>query len=127
MTYSRNLTVIALCGVLVSALASIGILQYAQIVSFGAMDPNTAQNGPGIEKRASTCINPRSIMQNLFSGISKQRPCPSVEEEEQAGVEEMHAAPPVNEPINAECAGTTNARRRAACNAGTRIMNETNQ
>lgn len=42
MANRRNLVVIALASVLVGALAGIGTLQYAQIIAFGGMDPNTA-------------------------------------------------------------------------------------
>ncbi|MFH0851425.1 MAG: hypothetical protein V1876_01620 [Candidatus Peregrinibacteria bacterium] len=126
MVYNRNLLVVALCGVLVGVLASIGTMQYAQVIAYGGMNPNTAQTGPGIEKQAPTCMNPRSIMQNLFSGFTKQRPCPLVQEEP-APTQEMHGAPAIVEPVNEDCAGTLNARRRAACNEGNRLINETNR
>lgn len=127
MVYSRNTIVIALCAVLVGALASIGTMQYAQVIAYSGMNPNTAQSEPGIEKRAPTCVNPRSIMENLFSGFTKQRPCPVVQEQKPATAPQMHGAPTVIEPVNENCAQTTNARRRAACNAGTRLINETNR
>lgn len=128
MVYSRNLVVVALCGVLVGVLASIGTMQYAQVIAYGGVNPNTAQTEPGIEKQAPSCINPRSIMQNLFSGFSKQRPCPLVSEENaQNATEEMHGAPTVVEPTSEECAKTTNARRRAVCNSGNSLTNETNR
>ncbi|MDD4287767.1 MAG: hypothetical protein PHO20_03675 [Candidatus Peribacteraceae bacterium] len=127
MVYSRNLVVVALCGVLIGALASIGTMQYAQVIAYSGVNPNTAQTEPGIEKQVKSCVNPRSIMQNLFSGLSKQRPCPTVSGQETQDTEEMHGAPTVVEPINEDCAKTANARRRAACNAGTRLTNETNR
>jgi len=127
MVYNRNLVVVALCGLLVSALASIGAMQYAQVVAYSGVNPNTAQTEPGVEKQVRTCVNPRSIMLNLFSGQNKQRPCPVVQEQEESTTQVMHGAPTVVEPANEDCAGTANARRRAACNAGTRIINETNR
>ncbi|MDD5040792.1 MAG: hypothetical protein PHX87_06345 [Candidatus Peribacteraceae bacterium] len=127
MVYNRNLLVVALCGVLVSVIAGIGAMQYAQVIAFSGMNPNTAQTEPGIEKQERTCVNPRSIMENLFSGFTKQRPCPVVQEQKPQAAQEMHAAPPVVEPVSEDCAETTNARRRAACNAGTRLINETNR
>lgn len=125
MVYSRNLVVVALCGVLVGVLASIGTMQYAQVIAYGGVNPNTAQTEPGIEKQAPSCINPRSIMQNLFSGLSKQRPCPTVSEQKTQDTTGMHGAPTVVEPTSEECAKTTNARRRAACNSGNGLTNET--
>ncbi|MDO8468469.1 MAG: hypothetical protein Q7S29_01805 [Candidatus Peribacter sp.] len=128
MVYNRNLVVVALCGLLVGAVASIGAMQYAQVVAYSGMNPNTAQTAPGIEKQVRTCVNPRSIMENLFSGLTKQRPCPVVQKEQkQETTQEMHGAPTIVEPASEDCAGTANARRRAACNAGTRLMNETNR
>lgn len=127
MVYSRNLLVVALCGVLVGALASIGTMQYAQVVAFSGANPNAAQEQTGIEKISPTCINPRSIMFNLFTGLSKQRPCPAVSEDEPETEQGLHGAPVIIEPVRDECAQTTNARRRAACNAGLRLINETNR
>ncbi|OIO53894.1 hypothetical protein AUJ46_04090 [Candidatus Peregrinibacteria bacterium CG1_02_54_53] len=124
MTYSRNTAVVALCGLLVGALASIGTAQYAQVVAFSGANPNAMQQERGITKKAPSCVNPRSIMQNLFSGFSKQRPCPVVKEEAE---DVLHGAPTLIEPLNEDCAQTENARRRAACNAGLRLTNETNR
>ncbi|MFH1444400.1 MAG: hypothetical protein ABIG34_03350 [Candidatus Peregrinibacteria bacterium] len=124
MTYSRNTIAVALCGLLVSALASIGTAQYAHIVAFSGANPNTVRQQQGIVKQASSCVNPRSIMDNLFSGFSKQRPCRSVTEETP---EQVHAAPTIIEAENEDCAQTSNSRRRAACNAGLRLTNETNR
>ncbi|MDD5103580.1 MAG: hypothetical protein PHX93_04225 [Candidatus Peribacteraceae bacterium] len=126
MVYSRNLLVVALCGVLVGAIASIGTMQYAQIVAFSGVNPNTAQTEPGIQKQSPTCINPRSIMQNLFSGFTKQRPCPLVQEEP-TPAQEMHGAAAIVEPASEDCAETANARRRAACNEGKSLTNETSR
>lgn len=129
MVYNRNLIVVALCGLLVGAVASIGAMQYAQVIAFSGVNPNTAQTEPGIEKQVRTCINPRSIMLNLFSGQNKQRPCPVVqnEQQQQDTAQVMHGAPTIVDPVNEDCAETNNARRRAACNAGTRLINETNR
>lgn len=127
MTYSKNLVVVSLLGVLVGTLASIGTLQYAQVVAFSGMNPNAVQAEEGIQKQSPTCVNPRSIMENLFSGLSKQRPCPSVNRQASAPAPAMHGAPSVIDPANEECAKTANPRRRAACNEGKRLTNETNR
>lgn len=121
MVYSRNLIVIALIGVLVGVLASIGTLQYAQVIAFSGMNPNAAQQEQGISKQVRSCVNPRSIMESLFSGLSKQRPCPDVQEE--GTIQEMHGAPTVIEPEDEECAAITNPKRRAACNGRVHLRN----
>ncbi len=124
MVYNRNLMVIALCGLLVSVLAGIGTMQYAQVIAFSGMDPNTAQEQPGIAKQARTCLNPRSIMENLFSGLTKQRACPEAQQTT-AGTaqQEMHAAP-VIEPANEDCAAITNPKSRAGCYGRVHLRNE---
>jgi len=121
MVYHRNLIVIALCGLLVGVLATIGTMQYAQVIAYSGMDPNTVREQPGITRQARTCLNSRSIMENLFSGLTKQRPCPEVQE---APAQEMHAAPTVVEPESEDCTGITNAKRRAACNGRVHLRNQ---
>ncbi|ALM09666.1 MAG TPA: hypothetical protein DEB30_00750 [Candidatus Peribacter riflensis] len=124
MVYSRNLVVVSLLSVLVGALAGIGTMQYAQVMAYGGVDPNAAKNLT-IKKQVRTCINPRSIVQNLFWGTSKERPCPVVKSAETDPV--LHGAPTVVEPVSDDCAQTGNARRRAACNSGEDLTNETNR
>jgi len=122
MVYHRNLIVIALCGLLVGVLATIGTMQYAQVIAYSGMDPNTVREQPGIAKQARTCLNPRSIMENLFSGLTKQRPCPEVQED--ARTESLHTAPTPVQPNSEDCAAITDIKRRAACNGRVHLRNQ---
>gem|GEM_PF-2164040 len=113
MVHNRNLVVIALASVLIGALASIGTLQYAQIVSMSGMNPSAAKE-VSLEKKAPTCVNPRSIMLNLVTGKSIQRPCPTVDTSTPDS-DQTHGAPSVVEPEKG-CDATANTRRRIKCN-----------
>lgn len=77
MVHNRNLVVIALLSALIGAVAGIGALQYAQVIAMSGADP-TAAKEIVLEKRSPTCVNPRSILLNLFNGTPTARPCPSV-------------------------------------------------
>lgn len=112
MAYRKHVVVIALASALVGAMAGIGALQYAQVIVMGGMDPNVAQEVT-LRKQTRTCVNPRSIMMNLFSGLSAARPCPVVNTT--PAENSLRGAPTVVEP-EAGCAETDNARRRAKCN-----------
>jgi len=114
MVHNRNLVVIALASILVGAVAGIGALQYAQIVSMSGMNPSAAKEVT-LEKKAPTCVNPRSIMLNLITGKSIQRPCPTVDTSAVPAENQMHGAPSVVEPEKG-CAATDNTRRRIKCN-----------
>ena len=114
MANRRNLVVIALASVLVGAVASIGTLQYAQIIAFGAMDPNTANE---------SFPNPRVSLFKLkwgYTGLVKT-PVKTAEPKEQV----RGAAPDIVTPKKG-CEGLT-GQRLTKCNAGTIPTNETDR
>lgn len=114
MANRRNLVVIALASVLVGALAGIGTLQYAQVIAFGAMNPNVA---------AESVPNPRVSLFKLkwgYTGIVKTPVEPAEPVEQVRG-----AAPDIVTPKKG-CEGLS-GQRLTKCNAGTIPANETNR
>jgi hypothetical protein len=118
MAHSRNLVVIALVSILIGAFASIGALQYAEVVAYAGVNPNTADDA---------FLNPRTVTSALrwrrLGNMMRAIPVKQAESPEQT----YGAAPTVVEPTSDECTQTGNAKRRAACNAGTKLINETNR
>lgn len=114
MANRRNLVVIALASVLVGALAGIGTLQYAQVIAFGAMNPNTAD-----ESLPNPRVSPFRLKWG-YTGLVKT-PVKTAEPKEQM----RGAAPDVVVPKKG-CEGLT-GQRLTKCNAGTIPANDTNR
>lgn len=114
MANRRNLVVIALASVLVGALAGIGSLQYAQVIAFGAMNPNVADE---------SFPNPRVSLFKLrwgYTGIVKTPVETAAPQEQVRG-----GAPDIVVPKKG-CEGLK-GQRLTKCNAGTIPANETNR
>lgn len=114
MKNRRNLVVIALASVLVGALAGIGTLQYAQVIAFGAMDPNVAD-----ESFPNPRVSPFRLKWG-YTGLVKTPVTPAEPREQVRG-----AAPDIVTPKKG-CERLT-GQRLTKCNSGTIPTNETNR
>lgn len=112
MANQRNLLVIALASILVGAVAGIGALQYAEIVAFGAANPNVA-NESVLNSRTSR------VRIHSFWNILRQTPVEQAEPE----VPNYGAAPDVPK-AESGCEGLS-GQRLTKCNAGDKVINET--
>lgn len=114
MEHRRNLLIIALAGIVVGTFASIGSLQYAQIVSFIGADPNVAQESD---------LNARTSRVRIHSFWNSLRRTPV---ERSADDEQTRGAATALPTVQPGCEGTT-GQRLTKCNAGMKVMNETAQ